>query len=256
MGSTRVARRAGIRQAPSATTPSIAATRANVAGSDGFTSNSRLVSNREAASAPANPAARPARMGPKARAIVRPRMLWRCAPSARRSPISGVRCATAYEITPYTPTTASARATLANSSRRAAWKRRWATEAETTSSSVSTRVTDKDQPVTRLETALGDGGRDDFFERLHAGDRLVFVDGPHLALHVAHNGQRRACRADGEIRHVHRIEAGLRGREEDLRMRLLGLALEVYLAHHAGDRFPIARAGPADAVPDGIAVGE
>src|ERR1022692_466288 len=227
MGSTRVARRAGIRQAPSATTPSIAATRANVAGSDGFTSNSRLVSNREAASAPANPAARPARMGPKARAIVRPRMLWRCAPSARRSPISGVRCATAYEITPYN-----------------AYDRQRKSH------------TGKQQQKGRLETALGDGGGDDLFERLHAGDRLVFVDGPHLALHVAHNGQRRACRADGEIRHVHRIEAGLRGWGESLGVGLLGLALEVYLAHHAGDRFPIARAGPADAVPDGIAVGE
>jgi hypothetical protein len=42
---------------------------------------------------------------------MRPKTLWRLAPSAMRTPISCVRCDTAYESTPYTPIDASTSAT-------------------------------------------------------------------------------------------------------------------------------------------------
>lgn len=94
-GSTRVARRAGIQQAASATPINASVTATNVAGSEAFTPKSKLVIRRVSAKAAATPNTTPkkARRRPSLRTMrsTRPRS----APSAMRTPISRVRWLTA-----------------------------------------------------------------------------------------------------------------------------------------------------------------
>lgn len=114
-GSTRAERRAGTEQLTSATPPITHAMAAYVTASVGVTAKSRVVITRVSAAAPAAPSARPAAVNtmplPTNRRITsEPR-----APMAMRMPISRRLCATVYETTPYTPTTASSSATPPNS---------------------------------------------------------------------------------------------------------------------------------------------
>src|SRR6185312_3809815 len=103
--------------ASSATTP------ANVHGSDGATSYSSDRSTFVATSAPAIPRTAPA------------------AAIATPMPISRVRWATTYEITPYTPIVASASATAAKSASSAVLKRVYAVASATRDSMVATSYT-------------------------------------------------------------------------------------------------------------------
>src|SRR5438128_1640144 len=99
-GSTRVARRAGIQLASRADMTSTAAVDASVSGSVVLTRYTSDASTRVPARAPARPTATPA----SARRRPDPTTI-RCtsdesAPSAIRMPISRVRCATEYAVTP------------------------------------------------------------------------------------------------------------------------------------------------------------
>src|SRR5215510_5139248 len=98
-GSTRAAFSAGALQAASAVVARAPTTATNVAGSVGFISYSRPVITRVNASAPATPSTRPTiAIDIPCRTTIITTAL-RSAPSAIRTPISCVRCATAYAIT-------------------------------------------------------------------------------------------------------------------------------------------------------------
>jgi hypothetical protein len=100
MGSTFVARRAGIQQASNEITASNCAIPTNVCGSVGLTPKSKFlivrVNAREAESPKPTPML--AHFIPCPITILRTVARW--APRVMRSPISRVRCATAYESIP------------------------------------------------------------------------------------------------------------------------------------------------------------
>src|SRR6266850_700731 len=100
IGSTRIARRAGIQQARQPTIRISAAPAENVHGSLDFTPYNSLAITRTAPSAPAAPSA-----APHARRVSPCPMTIRStsagpAPNAIRTPISRVRRATEYDTTP------------------------------------------------------------------------------------------------------------------------------------------------------------
>ena len=95
-----VARRAGTQLAKRATAKRNAGTLAKVSGSRGDTSMSSSPSPRDAPSATAIPSAMPASAGAIPWRITIRSTSVGSAPSARRMPISCVRCATEYAMTP------------------------------------------------------------------------------------------------------------------------------------------------------------
>src|SRR2546422_3158061 len=100
IGSMREARRAGTKQARSATEQSTTATETNVAGSAELMPYRLASRSRVSAHPPAAPRARPAPTIQAPSPMTRPRMSRGRAPSAMRSPISPVRWPTEYLITP------------------------------------------------------------------------------------------------------------------------------------------------------------
>src|ERR1700679_2846960 len=123
IGSTRIARRAGTQHAASVTTRTRIETPANVSGSVALTSNNRLDMNRVSASDAATPIAMPTTANLSAWAKTSRITCPRSAPSAMRIPISCVRCATLYEITPYIPTSANSTPMAPRTVRTDVWKR-------------------------------------------------------------------------------------------------------------------------------------
>src|SRR6266508_5441932 len=99
-GSTFVARRAGTKQASKATAMSSSAIAANVAGSVALTLKSRFFIVRVNANDETRPSAKPINVSFMP-CLTTSFNTSRCdAPSAIRTPISRVRCATAYDINP------------------------------------------------------------------------------------------------------------------------------------------------------------
>ena len=88
------ARRAGMKQARSATTMSNRAVAVNVSGSAAPTSNSSPRRNRVSAAAPASPITRPATTGVRPCRVTSQSTSRACAPSAMRTAISRVRSVT------------------------------------------------------------------------------------------------------------------------------------------------------------------
>ena len=103
MGSTCVARRAGMKQASTPTPTSNPQTAAKVHGSVARTPKSRLSRKRVAASEAIIPAADPITTSTRPCFTTMPSTSRRCAPSAARIPISRVRRATSYDSKPYNP---------------------------------------------------------------------------------------------------------------------------------------------------------
>src|SRR6267143_3262380 len=140
IGSTRVARCAGIQDAASATTARSAAEHAYVRASvrdtpyrktpDPLQPMPWVGKNRVIANAPDVPTATPASV---TRSVSRSTSLAipvRAAPSATRMPISLVRSVTEYAVTPNTPTTASINANPPNEARRVMSGRRSVSDSE------------------------------------------------------------------------------------------------------------------------------
>src|SRR5439155_16026035 len=99
-GSTRAARRAGMRLATADTLSRIIAAPAHDTGSAAPIPYSAPATTRAAAIAARHPAARPTTATTNPCFMMRPRTVDGCAPSAIRIPISRVRRATEYAITP------------------------------------------------------------------------------------------------------------------------------------------------------------
>ena len=94
IGSTLMARRAGMQQAATATSVSETATAAKVSGSVGLTPNRRLLMKRVSASEVPRPMATPARVSFNPWETTSRRMPFGAAPRAMRMPISRVCCET------------------------------------------------------------------------------------------------------------------------------------------------------------------
>ena len=98
MGSTRVARRAGIRQATNATPIRIRVTLSIVRRSVAPTPKRKLCSKREQSRTPTNPMTKPAPTKRIPCSTIRRKTSDRCAPSAIRIPISCERCVTSKSL--------------------------------------------------------------------------------------------------------------------------------------------------------------
>src|SRR6185437_1587746 len=135
-GSRRAARRAGIQHATSDAPANTAAPARYVTRSNGPTSNrSRPIPAPAPTAAIAPIAIPPPASRRPSRTTSRDTSPGR-APNATRTPSSGVRCATEYDSTPYSPTTASMSAVAANPVSSHTRNRRVATDRDTTSPSV------------------------------------------------------------------------------------------------------------------------
>src|SRR5262249_28818557 len=110
IGFTRVARRAGKKQARIAAAASITLETSRANGSLGLTSYKILARTPPAANESRSPTATASAVCIAPCRIINAKTSRRCAPSAMRMPISRVRQATAYALTPYTPTTARSNA--------------------------------------------------------------------------------------------------------------------------------------------------
>lgn len=100
IGSTEAAARAGNHDAAIDTIARTATDSEKMSGLIALTSNSRAPINRAQASVPASPKRMPISVSRALMPIIIRRTSPRRAPSAMRTPISRVRCATAYAITP------------------------------------------------------------------------------------------------------------------------------------------------------------
>src|SRR5688572_349061 len=110
---TPAARRAGIQLAASTASTSMVTMPNSVSGSVGSTPYSSERSTRVVAKAPARPHTIPATASANPWPTTSLTTSRRVAPSATRTPISTVRCATPNEITPYVPIAASSSASPA-----------------------------------------------------------------------------------------------------------------------------------------------
>ena len=100
MGSAFVARRVGIQHANNTTTISKTAVNTNVVASLALTPNSKLLINRVNPNATVNPMTRPMAVNFIPCHRINLRMSLFCAPSARRTQISRIRCDTEYAMIP------------------------------------------------------------------------------------------------------------------------------------------------------------
>ena len=114
IGSTRAARRAGHTQACRPAISNTSETAPNAMGSKGDTFQTWRASTRAATTLASRPSAMPASSRRAPRAITIRAIVPAPAPSAIRTPISCLSCATTVDITPYTPTMASTRPKAAN----------------------------------------------------------------------------------------------------------------------------------------------
>src|SRR5262249_23838736 len=106
MGSTRIARRAGNQLAARAALSNTTAETERVAGSVGPIPNRNLERRLRTAKHPARPIMTPRAARRNARAVIMRKIVPECAPSATRIAIPARLLVTAYERTPYSPTTA------------------------------------------------------------------------------------------------------------------------------------------------------
>src|SRR5262249_16486152 len=124
IGSTLVARRAGTQHASNATKISSSAIPTNVSGSVALTPCNILFSKRVTVTAAAAPTVTPSSVSPTPCPMTRRKTSRLCPPSASRTPISCVRCVTAYESAPYSPIAAITNPMTANTPYNVRLKRR------------------------------------------------------------------------------------------------------------------------------------